>query len=116
VRRQQPPDLAQVEQLQLLGALERAAQMVRGDVRGEIQQSPRDGRHGDPGSGRGLDLQGPVDLQADGLLAAGGARNGDLGGAAIRPQAPERGRTPMAENGGGPGDEDGSHPAGLRRR
>jgi hypothetical protein len=102
VPRDQPPQLAQVEELELLGALDGAAQLVGRHDGGQVDQGPRDRRRRDAVELSDL-VGGEVaapDPHRRRRLASCGGGNGDLPPrAAVGSQAPRRGGAAMAQHG-----------------
>jgi hypothetical protein len=103
------PDLTEVEQLRLLCAFDRAAEVVSRHDGGEVEERPGDRRDRDAALDRALgvcETVRAVDQPATSLRDAAAARHGDLDErAAPRPDARQRRRAAMAQHGALAGTE-----------
>jgi len=105
-----------VETAPAVGGLDREAQALGGQDRGEVEEGSADGCDGDPtplGAMLGRQLAGPVD-DDPGPAAGAAAGNEDVDRRDVAiDQLPQQRRTEVAEDGLRAGGENGGHPAAF---
>jgi len=108
---------AEIQELQILGALQRPGEVVGRDDGGEVEQGPRPCRGRDAvDGGRFLfaELAWAMDVDP-GMPAGGPVGHGDIDqGAIAGPQTPQGGGVAVAEHGARTAGQDGGHPPGVQ--
>jgi hypothetical protein len=112
------PELAQVQQAELLGAFERLGQIARAPGGGDVEQGALDGRDGDAPDGRDLvGAQGPAVGDEGRAFAATRPRRRDVEPRpVVREHAPRRGSGSVGEDAVGAGGERGGDPVRVDRQ